>query len=124
MRIAAFVFFVFLVPLSARAQTAAMAPAKTPPQQVCLRQDMVWGWKVVDDKTLIVTDKAQKIYKVSLKPGCLDLKWHLRLSFQSYSGMGVACLSRDDYVIVPPETGMPPQRCLISDITANGGQAK
>jgi len=104
-------------PIAAQAQTALVAPAK-PALPVCLRQDMVWGWKVVDDKTLIVTDKVQKAYQVSLKPGCYDLKWHLGLGFKSYSGMGVSCLARNDYVIVPPAAGMPGQRCFISDIVA------
>jgi hypothetical protein len=115
-RIAASAFFALIVPLTAQAQTASVAPAN--PAPVCLRQDMVWGWNVVDDKTLIVTDKAQKAYKVSLRGGCFDLKWHLRLGFKSYSGLGVSCLARNDYLTVPPETGMPAQRCFISDIAA------
>jgi hypothetical protein len=117
MRITAFALFALFVPLAAQAQTALVALAK-PALPVCLRQDMVWGWKVVDDKTLIVTDKVQKAYQVSLKPGCYDLKWHLGLGFKSYSGIGVSCLARNDYVIVPPAAGMPGQRCFISDIVA------
>ncbi len=106
----------FLLPVTALAQPQAMTQAK--PADVCLRQDMVWGWNVVDDKTLVVTDKAQKTFKVTLKPGCFDLKWHLRLSFRSFSGFGVSCLAKNDYVIVPPAAGLPPQRCFISDIVA------
>jgi hypothetical protein len=115
-RIAASALFALIVPLTAQAQTASVTPAN--PAPVCLRQDMVGGWNVVDDKTLIVTDKAQKAYKVSLMAGCHDLKWHLRLGFKSYSGLGVSCLARNDYLTVPPETGMPAQRCFISDIAA------
>lgn len=107
---------VVLLPVTARAQPQAMTQAK--PADACLRQDMVWGWNAVDDKTLIVTDKAQKAYKITLKPGCFDLKWHLRLSFRSFSGFGVSCLAKNDYVIVPPAAGLPPQRCFISDIAA------
>ncbi|HZQ41441.1 MAG TPA: DUF6491 family protein [Rhizomicrobium sp.] len=113
MRITLFALFA-LGMLSARAQ--AMTPDKSP--AVCLRQNMVWGWKVVDDKTLIVTDKVQKTYKVSLKPGCFDLKWPMRLGFKSFGGFGLSCLARNDYVVVPPEAGMPAQRCLISDVAA------
>jgi hypothetical protein len=116
-RIAASSLFVLIIPLTAQAQTALVAPAQ-PASPVCLRQDMVWGWNVVDDKNLIVTDKAQKTYKVSLRGGCHDLKWHLGLGFKSYSGMGISCLARNDYVIVPPDPGMPAQRCFISDIVA------
>jgi hypothetical protein len=117
MRIAVLALYAFAIPLAAQAQTAPVASAK-PASPVCLRQDMVRSWNVVDDKTLIVTDKARKAYKVSLKAGCYDLKWHLRLGFKSYNGMGVSCLARNDYVTVPPETGMPAQRCFISDIVA------
>jgi hypothetical protein len=116
MRITVLAYLVFALPLAAQAQTALVAPAKTAP--VCLRQDMVWEWTVVDDKTLIVTDKVRKAFKVSLKPGCLDLKWPMRLSFRSYSGFGLSCLTRDDAVIVPPQAGMPAQRCFISDVAA------
>jgi len=93
------------------------AEAQTKPAaQVCLRQNMVWGWNVVDDKTLIVTDKLQKAYKVSLTPGCFNLKFQMRLNLRSYSGMSLSYLARNDYVLVPPNGGMPAQRCLISDI--------
>jgi hypothetical protein len=120
MRRAILAVFVLFVPAAAlipqvQAQTASLAAAPKP-APVCLRQDMVWGWKVVDDKTLIVTDKVRKSYTVSLKPGCFDLKWPMHLGFKSYSGFGISCLTRNDYVIVPPQAGMPPQRCFIADI--------
>lgn len=112
MRIAALVFFALTVPIAAQAQVASAVPAA----QICLRQNMVLGWNVVDDKTLIVTDRLRKAYKVSLMPGCFNLKFQMRLSLRSYSGMGLSCLARNDYVLVPPNAGMPGQRCLISDI--------
>ena len=118
LRIAALALFACAIPLAAQAQTASLAAAPPKPAPVCLRQDMVFGWKVVDDKTLIVTDRVQKAFKVSLKPGCFDLKWPMHLGFKSYSGFGISCLVRNDYVIVPPQAGMPAQRCFISDISA------
>lgn len=105
-----------LFPLSAASQPQTLNPAKPPP--VCLRQDMVWGWQVVNNQTLIVTDRVQRKYKVSLKPGCLELKWPMHLAFKSFSGFGLSCLTRNDYLIVPPEAGLPSQRCYISDIAA------
>jgi hypothetical protein len=116
MRIAVFALFALCVPFAVQAQPQPMAPDKSP--AVCLRQNMVWGWKVVDNQTLIVTDKVQKAYKVSLRPGCLDLKWPMRLGFKSFSGFGLSCLTRNDYVVVPPQPGFPAQRCLISDVVA------
>lgn len=46
MRITASALFTFIIPLAAQAQTALVAKPASP---VCPRQDMVWGWKVVDD---------------------------------------------------------------------------
>jgi len=115
-RIAAFSFFLLCFPLAAQAQPQVMAPAQSPP--VCLRQNMVLGWKVVDNQTLIVTDRVQKTYKVSLRPGCFDLKGPMRLGFKSFSRFGLSCLTRNDFVLVPAQPGFPAQRCLISDIAA------
>lgn len=114
MRIALFALLALCIPLSAQARAAALDKSST----VCLRQNMVLGWKVVDNRTLIVTDKVQKAYKVSLKPGCFDLKWPMRLGFKSFGGFGLSCLQRNDYVVVPPQAGMTAQRCLISDVVA------
>lgn len=101
MKAATLSFVALIVPAAAHGQTSSVTePVKHPP--VCLRQDMVYGWKVVNDQTLIVTDRVQKAYKVTLKPGCLDLQWPIRLGFQSASGFGISCLTRNDFLIVPP----------------------
>ena len=79
---------------------------------------MVYGWNVVNDKTLIVSDRVGKKFTVSLLPGCLDLKFNERLGFKSFGGTGLSCLGHNDYVLVPPGGGLPPQRCFISDVQA------
>jgi hypothetical protein len=121
MRTAAFSMLVLFFPLAASAQTAAPpvkpAPGKSAP--ACLRQSRVWGWKAVDNKTLIVTDTARNAFTVSLRPGCFDLKWHHRsLDFRSFSGSSLSCLQRSDYVLVPPGAGRQAQRCRIADVVA------
>ena len=40
--------------------------ASAQPAQSCLRQDMVNGWKVVNDQTLIVTDRVGKQYTLQV----------------------------------------------------------
>ena len=105
------IFLVATLPVTALAQPAA-------PAKACLRQDMVYGWDVVNDRTLIVTDRVGKKFTVSLQPGCRDLKFNLRLAFQSPGGTGLTCLGHNDYVLVPPGGGLPPQRCFISDVQA------
>ena len=91
------------------------------PGKACLRQDMVHGWDVVNDKTLIVTDRVGKKFTVSLMPGCLDLKFNERLAFQAFGGTGLSCLGHNDYVLVPSGAGLQRQRCFISDVQAYNG---
>jgi len=95
----------------------ALAQPAAPPK-VCLRQDMVYGWDVVNDKLLVVTDRVGKKFSVSLMPGCLDLKFNERLAFKAFGGTGLSCLGHNDYVLVPPGGGLPGQRCFIADIQA------
>lgn len=94
-----------------------------PPPAGCLRQDMVQGWMVVDDRTLIVTDWVGKTFTVLLTPGCRNLKFNQRLAFSAFSGTGLACLGRNDYVVVPPGGGDPSQRCLIAEVRAGAAPA-
>lgn len=110
-----------IVSLCAVLVISLSAPSLAQPAQsgkVCLRQDMVNGWDVVNDKTLIVTDRVGKRFTVSLMPGCLDLKFNERLGFKAFSGLGLSCLGRNDYVLVPSSAGLRSQRCFISDIQA------
>lgn len=85
---------------------------------------MVRGWTVVDDRTLIVTDRLNRPFKVTLMPGCLDLRFHLRLSFRSFSGLGISCIRRGDALLVPPQAGRRAQRCRIADAVALGSQPR
>jgi hypothetical protein len=110
-----------IVALGAILAISLFTPAPAQPAQpgnVCLRQDMINGWDVVNDKTLIVTDRVGKKFTVSLMPGCLDLKFNLRLGFKAFGGTRLSCLGHNDYVLVPSGAGLPQQRCFISDVQA------
>jgi hypothetical protein len=111
MRICAMVLaLTFVAPLAAGA-------ASTERAGICLRQDMIEGWNVLDDSTLIVTDRAGKKFRVSLTGACHDLQFLTRLRFKPFSGSGIACLTRNDAVeAVLPGFGGPSQRCLITEV--------
>ncbi len=94
------------------------AVTAAPAGAACLRRDMVHGWTVVDDRTLIVTDRVNKKFKLSFTAPCYDLKFQIRLAFRSPGGNGLTCLGHSDYVLVPPGGGMPAQRCFIADVQA------
>jgi hypothetical protein len=111
----------YLVPalcslLLAGAALAAPASAQPQQQQQCLRQNMVNGWKVVDDRTLIVDDRVGRKYIISLAKGCHDLNWPMRMGFTSSSGFGLGCIERNDFVSVPANEAYISQRCLINDV--------
>jgi hypothetical protein len=117
----------YLVPalcslLLAGAALAVPASAQ-PQQQQCLRQNMVNGWNVVDDQTLIVDDRVGRRYTVSLAKGCHDLKWPMQMGFTSSSGFGLGCIERNDFVSVPANEAYISQRCLINDVQPYRGGA-
>jgi hypothetical protein len=102
------------------APSAFAQPAQLPNGQ-CLQQNRVYGWKVIDDRTLIVTDRSNRQYKVSLAPGCRDLKWPMRLGFSAGTGFGLSCVERHSFLLVPPNGPDIAQRCLIEDVQPYGG---
>jgi len=115
-----------IAPLCAVLAFSLSMPAlaqSTQPGKVCLRQDMVYGWDVVNDRTLVVTNRLGKKFTVALRPGCFNLKFNERLGFKAFGGSGLSCLGPDDYVLVPPSAGQPPQRCFISNIQAYNANA-
>jgi hypothetical protein len=107
--IAASLGLILFAPSLANAQPAAPKPA-------CLRQDMVQGWDVVNDRTMIVTNRVGQKFTLSLRPGCHNLKFNLRLAFKAFGGTRLSCLGRNDYVLVPPGAGDVAQRCMIADV--------
>lgn len=106
--------------LMAGAALTASPAAAQPRQQMCLQQNMVNGWKVINDQTLIVTDRVNRQYQINLMRGCRDLKWPMRLGFQSGTGFGIGCIQRHDFVYVPPGGGQIAQRCLIESVQPLG----
>ncbi len=104
--------------------TVMATAAAAQPAQTCLRQDMVNGWKVVNDQTLIVTDRVGKQFTVSLAKGCHDLKWPSAMGFTSGSGSGLSCIGRNDFLNVPADAANVSQRCLIENVQAAAAPAR
>ena len=78
---------------------------------------MIQGWKVLNDSTLVVTDRVGKKFRLSLTGACHDLQFQTALAFKPFGGSGLSCLTRNDAVLVSlPGYDSPPERCLISRI--------
>ena len=99
---------------------AVIAPTAAQAQTQCLRRNMVQGWKVINDQTLIVTDRVGRQYNVALKKGCTGLDWPNALGFGTGlpGDLSITCLTRNDFVTVAPNGGTPRQRCTIASVVA------
>ncbi len=102
------------------ATPAAAQPAQT---QACLAKNMVDGWKVVNDQTLIVNDKVGRKYTVTLARGCRDLKWPDKLGWSASNGFAIGCIQHNDFLYVPANGPDISQRCLIEDVQPYADQA-
>ena len=103
--------------LAAVIVAGAVMPTAAMAQGQCLRQNMVNGWKVVNDQTLIVTDRVGHQYNVALEKGCNGLDWPMRLGFSADTGFGLSCITRHSFIYVPANGGYPRQRCMISSVS-------
>lgn len=106
--------------LAASLMGVALAPTAAEAQAQSLRRNMVQGWKVINDQTLIVTDRVGRQYDVALKKGCTGLDWPNALGFGTglRGDLGITCLTRNDFVTVAPNGGTPRQRCTIASVVA------
>jgi hypothetical protein len=97
--------------LSLTASTAAMAVSGG----ICLRQDEIHDWAVLNDTRLIVIDKAGQKFRLSLSGACRSLQLRTTLVFRPVSSN--LCLARNDGVVASlpgyPESS---ERCLIAEI--------
>ncbi len=112
-------FLISAAVVAAGAAALISSPAAAQPQQprqACLAKNMVDGWKVVNDQTLIVNDRVGRQYTVTLARGCHDLKWPSRLGWSSSTGFAIGCIQHNDFLYVPPNGGDIAQRCLIEDV--------
>jgi hypothetical protein len=72
---------------------------------------------VLDDNTLIVTDRLDKKFRLSLAGACHDLQFQTALVFKAFGGTRPSCLIRNAWVLAPPSVGSAPvQRCPITEI--------
>ena len=107
-----------LVALAAQ-PAAAQPPASTAqPTQMCLRPNFINGWKVINNQSLIVYDRVNHPYMVTLQKGCYDLKWPSHLGFSNGTGFGLNCIGHNDFLTVPANGGDALQRCTIQDVQA------
>src|SRR5690242_11132938 len=71
--------------------------AQSSDRAACLQNNRIWGCNVVNERTLIVTDRNNRPFLVRLSGGCVGLtNATLRLRFNTWTNLG--CLGRGDRV--------------------------
>lgn len=81
---------------------------------ICLRSRDIYNWEVIDDRTLIVTDRRDQQYKLGLVGTCAGLRQtRFSLAFGSLSEL--SCLRSGDSIQYNDLT-FGRERCTISSI--------
>ncbi len=81
---------------------------------VCLRSQWIYNWEIVDDKTLIVTDRRDQQYKLGLVGVCTGLQQtRFSLAFESFSEL--SCLRPGDSIHYN-DLSFGHERCTITSI--------
>ena len=89
-------------------------PAFAQPREACLQNNRIWGWRVVNERTLIVHDINNRPFLVHLSGGCVGLNdaiWSVR--FRTWTSLG--CLGRGDRVSFR-EPALGPMTCTVTAV--------
>ena len=80
----------------------------------CLRSNQIYNWEIVDDKTMIVTDRRDQQYEIGLVGSCAGLQQtRFSLAFESLSEL--SCLRPGDSIHYN-DLSFGRERCTISSI--------
>ena len=80
----------------------------------CLQNNRIWGWRAVDDRTLIVTDRNYKRFTVHLTGGCIGLDKYAGASLVVRTATSLSCLMTGDRIAFN-SPGLGPLTCVVTD---------
>ncbi len=93
--------------VSAGAAGAGETQAPREGGEACLQNNRLWGWSVVDNRTLSITDRAQRRFRVRVAEGCVGMRRSTvsAIEFRSFS-LNLSCIGPGDFVrFVDPTLG-------------------
>ena len=80
----------------------------------CLPNNRIWGWRVLDERTLVVNDLGNRPFLVRMSGGCVGLtNANIAIAFRTSTRLG--CLRRGDEVIFRDRT-LGVQSCFVTDV--------
>jgi len=89
-------------------------PVLAAADNACLQNNRIWGWKAVDDRTLIVTDRNYKKFTVHLTGGCINLSKYAGASLVVRGSTSLGCLTTGDRIGFN-SPGLGPLTCVVTD---------
>lgn len=93
-------------------QAFAQPPVKAPE---CLRNVNIWDYAPVPgNRSLIVTDKSRRKYRVDFVAPCYNLQHQFGLGFKTFAPGALACVTRGDSVLMRDPVG--PNQCIIDRV--------
>src|SRR6266576_3974530 len=81
-------------------------PVLAAADNACLQNNRIWGWRAVDDRTLIITDRNYRRFTVHLTGGCIGL--------DKYAAASLSCLTTGDRIAFN-SPGLGPLTCVVTD---------
>ena len=80
----------------------------------CLQNNRIWSWRMVNSRTLAVTDVNDRPFTVHLTGGCVGLTNAIRaLAFRTWTDL--SCLTRGDRVSFREPT-LGRMSCFVTDV--------
>jgi len=92
------------------------SPVMAAANEACLQHNRIWGWKAVDQRTIVLTDRHYQRYTVHLRGGCVGLtNGAAILVFRTWTDLG--CVAPGDLIGVR-SPGLGFVNCSIADVQA------
>jgi hypothetical protein len=94
-------------------------PAQAPGNsaaRTCLQIDRVETWNIVNERTMVVTDKASRKYRVTLNGNCAYSKFYDQVIFRPLDPTLLGCVGKGDHVYLNNRMG-DVQRCYVTSIS-------
>jgi hypothetical protein len=112
---------IFVASLSALVLFAAAAAAQpamqTQADAPCLRMNQIYSFAPIksNDQAMVVTDRANRRYKLTFNGTCSGLDYNIGVAIHSHGIGGLSCVSRGDDVI-SKDPGVANNRCPVAKV--------
>jgi len=96
-------------------------PVLAASDNACLQHNRIWGWRALDERTILATDRMQHRYTINMRGGCIGLTdGGAILVFRTWTNL--SCVGSGDLIGVrTPGLGF--VSCSISNVQAGAPAA-